>query len=76
MDRWLGAPVDGMCGECVGYLVSVVDMSITERLQVLYEKWFLWHLRERVYTSIRPDLGTDDTTSSGFVELSRKVKDG
>ena len=48
-------------------------MSIKERILVLYEKWFLWHLRERVYTSIRPDLGTDDT-SSGFVELSRKVK--
>ena len=49
-------------------------MSIKERILVLYEKWFLRHKREIVYTSIRPDLGTDDTTSSGYVELSRKVK--
>lgn len=49
-------------------------MSIKERILVLYEKWFCWHKRERVYTSIRPDLGDDNTTSSGYVELSRKVK--
>ena len=49
-------------------------VTIKERLLNLYEKWFLRHLRETVYTSIRPDLGRDDTTSSGYVELSRKVK--
>lgn len=29
-----------------------------------------------VYTSIRPDLGIDDTTPSGWVELSRTADSG
>lgn len=30
-----------------------------------------WHKRKRVYTSIRPDFGEDETTASGYVERSR-----
>ena len=29
----------------------------------------------RVYTNIRPDLGLDDSTSSGFVEVSTPIND-
>ena len=29
----------------------------------------------KVYTNIRPDLGLDDSTSSGFVEVSTPIND-
>lgn len=39
-----------------------------------FGKMLNWHKRKRVYTSIRPDLGEDETTASGYVELSRPAK--
>ena len=41
-----------------------------------FRKMFNLHKRQRVYTSIRPDLGEDTSTASGFVELSRPVGKG
>lgn len=55
-------------------VVRLSGCDVIQRLRNLYEKWFLWHKRKRVYTSIRPDLGNDENTSSGFVEKSRPIK--